>query len=452
MSTRVSYLLILIALIVGIGLGYLARGSGGTVTITQTVTTSAGISVPQQVGLSGEVYVGALLPLTGPLGSFAENDMVALKLAERDVNEWLERAGEKWRIKVLFEDTALDPKQALDKLQALQAKGVKIFIGPMASSEIKEIKGYADANKLLIISQSSTSPALALANDMIYRFCPPDEFQGAASARAAFDLGMRYVVAVWRGDAWGDGLIDSFEKAFNKLIEQSGEKGEVLGRSNGKGIRYDPDTKEFSTIAAQLAEIVRDLVSKYGEDKVGVYYLGFGEYVQFAAAASQYEILWKVKWIGSDGTALLGDIQANENVARFSYATKFISPMFGSPSPLQERVASEVKKQLGRLPESYAYASYDALWAVAIALEIVDSYDPVAVANLLPLVVQKWYGATGVFKLNENGDRAYSDYMFWMVVPTDGKYEWELVGSYSYEGGSVTWTEKFLEILKEKGK
>ncbi|WP_185836276.1 ABC transporter substrate-binding protein [Candidatus Korarchaeum cryptofilum] len=440
---RASYFLILVALLIGAVIGYaVGASSGATSTVTRTVT-----SAPESAGLSGDVYIGALLPLTGPLGSFAENDMIALRLAEKDVNDWLTQIGSKWRIKILIEDTAVDPKQALDKLQALHSKGVKIFIGPMASSEVKEVKGYADANKLLVISQSSTSPALAIPNDMIYRFCPPDEFQGMASAKATYELGIRNVVIVWRGDTWGDGLVESYEKAFLKLIEQSGEKGEVWGKSNGKGIRYDPDSKEFSAIASQLANAVQELVNKYGVDKVGVYYAGYGEYIQFAAAASQYDILRRVKWIGSDGTALLGDIQTNENAAKFAYETRFISLMFGTPSPLQEKISSEVKRQLGRLPESYAYVSYDAVWIVAVALEFVDSYDPVAVAKVIPFIVQKWYGATGVFQLNENGDRAFSDYMFWMVVPSDKGYEWELAGSYSYEKNSVTWTEAFVKLL-----
>ncbi|MEM0269091.1 MAG: hypothetical protein QXI51_07035, partial [Candidatus Korarchaeum sp.] len=97
MSNRLAYVLILVALLLGSGVGYALRGGGGTVTITTTVTETVSTPAPAgAVGLSGEVYVGALLPLTGPLGSFAENDMVVLKLAESDVNAWLEQVGAKW--------------------------------------------------------------------------------------------------------------------------------------------------------------------------------------------------------------------------------------------------------------------------------------------------------------------------------------------------------------------
>jgi branched-chain amino acid transport system substrate-binding protein len=109
-----------------------------------------------------------------------ENDKVALELAVSDVNEWLTSLGKPWRVKLIVEDTATDPKTALDKVQALHGRGVKIFIGPMSSAEVSEVKSYADANGLLIISQSSTSPALSIPNDSILRFCPTDAAQGAS--------------------------------------------------------------------------------------------------------------------------------------------------------------------------------------------------------------------------------------------------------------------------------
>ncbi|MCD6243795.1 MAG: penicillin-binding protein activator [Candidatus Korarchaeota archaeon] len=458
MESKTAYALALILLVLGIVVGYFAGGAGGgvqTVTVTktvggpgaQTVTVTKTVQAGGGAGLQGDVYVGALLPLTGVLSSFGENNQVALKLAEKEINEWLAARGENWRIKVFYEDTATDPKQALDKLQALHARGVKIFIGPMSSAAVKELKSYVDSNKLLVISQSSTSPALAIPNDMIYRFCPTDEFQGPAAAKALYDMGARYIVQVWRGDAWGDALTKAQEEAFKKLLQQNGEQGEVWGQSNGKGIKYDPQAAEFTAVASQLASAVQELVNKYGADKVGVYFVAFGEYVQFATAAAQYDILKKVHWVGSDGTALLGDVLTNEDVAKFAYETKFVSPIFGAPSPFQQRVAEAVKKELGRLPESYTYASYDALWAVALSLELVDSYDPVAVAKLLPSVVQRWMGATGTFELNENGDRAYSDYLFWMPVPTNGKYEWKLVGIYHWKTSTLTWEDWFLQLL-----
>ncbi|MCD6348468.1 MAG: hypothetical protein J7L91_02450, partial [Candidatus Korarchaeota archaeon] len=102
---------------------------------------------------------------------------------------------------------------------------------------------------------------------------------------------------------------------------------------------------------------------------------------------------------------------------------------------------------LGREPDSYAYAAYDALWTVAVALDLVDSYDPVAVAKVLPTIDKYWLGASGNLVLNENGDRASADYFFWMPVQKDGKWVWELAGVYSATSGTINWESWFLSLL-----
>lgn len=461
MSDKMAYALMLILLIIGVGIGWAAGGAGGgatTVTTTKTVSAgapgSATVTVTQTVtqagetaGLKGEIPIGALLPLTGALSSYGENSKAALELAVKEINDFLAARGEPWKIKVYYEDTATDPKTALDKVQALHARGVKIFIGPMSSAEVKELKNYVDSNKLLLISQSSTSPRLAIPNDMIYRYCPTDEIQGPAAAAALYQMGARYVVQVWRGDEWGTALADKTDEEFDKMLKAHGETGEIWGSKNSKGIRYDPQATEFSAVVSQLDSIVSQLIQKYGADKVGVSFIGFNEYVQFAAVASQYESLRKVPWVGSDGTALLSEIISNPDVAKFAYDTRFVSPIFGAATKVKEKVKDYVMKTLGREPDSYAYTSYDALWTVAVALDLVDAYDPVAVAKVLPSIGRNWYGASGVIELNENGDRATADYFFYTPTQEGGKWTWKLAGIYHADSGTITWNDWFLQLL-----
>jgi ABC-type branched-subunit amino acid transport system substrate-binding protein len=40
-----------------------------------------------------------------------------------------------------------------------------LIVGPQTTAEIRRIKGYADANKILLVSQSSTAPDLAIPDD-----------------------------------------------------------------------------------------------------------------------------------------------------------------------------------------------------------------------------------------------------------------------------------------------
>jgi receptor family ligand binding protein len=51
-----------------------------------------------------------------------------------------------------FRDTQLDPEKALDAIQDLNARGVKIIIGPQSSAEVAMIKPFADGHNILVIS------------------------------------------------------------------------------------------------------------------------------------------------------------------------------------------------------------------------------------------------------------------------------------------------------------
>ncbi|MDW8010574.1 MAG: ABC transporter substrate-binding protein, partial [Sulfolobales archaeon] len=169
MSTllKTPYVLAVILLVLGVVAGFVV-GQGTAPARVVTVTTPVTVTITP-VGLTGEVRIGALLPLTGVLSTFGAQYRVIIELAEKEINEYLAALGRPWRIKFVFEDTATDPKTHLDKLMALHGAGIKIFIGGASSAELSEALGYCNANKILIISPSSTSPALAL-EDMALRY------------------------------------------------------------------------------------------------------------------------------------------------------------------------------------------------------------------------------------------------------------------------------------------
>jgi len=130
------------------------------------------------------------MSLTGDLASFGENEMAAAEFAAAEVNALLEDLDAGWTLKLVAEDTQTDPDIALEKLESLAARGIKLIIGPLSSGEVRAIKGFADSNKILVTSQSSTAPDLAIADDYIFRFCPTDKLgQGPALARLIYDEG-----------------------------------------------------------------------------------------------------------------------------------------------------------------------------------------------------------------------------------------------------------------------
>lgn len=424
--TTFAYVLMAVLLVIGIAIGLAI----GRATVKPVEVAPSPGAAP---GLTGTVQVGALIPLTGVLSSFGAQYKVVLEFVEKEVNDYLAILNKPWRIKFVIEDTATDPKTHLDKLMALHGKGIRIFVGGASSAELRESLTYADANKILIISPSSTSPALAL-RDFALRYTPNDVYQGKAIAEIMWQLGARWVVPVWRGDTWGDGLKEFTEKRFMELCKASGESCGFL-----PGIRYDPAAKEFTAEATKLNTIVGDAVARYGKDRVAVLMISFEESAALIAACKAYTVLSEVRWYGSDGTAGTGPL-LDPAVADFTVKTRMVHTM-ASPgiSPHTEKIRSLIREKLGTDPIGYTYFVYDIAWTIALTLDAVGVYDSEAVLKALPKFLERYMGASGYIVLDENGDRAIADFDLWMIRIKDGKPEWYVGGLYRGLTGTVEW-------------
>ena len=422
----------LVALIVGLAIGiaaapYFAPPSAPVVTtIAGSVTTIA-----QPAGLSGEITIGAILPLTGDLATFGENDKLAAEIATTEINQFLRSAGAPWTLKLVVEDTGTNPTIALEKITSMNAKGIKLVIGPMSSGEVRNIKGYVDANKILLISPSSTAPDLAIPGDYVYRYCPDDTIQGLAIARVMYELGIRAIVPVWRGDAWGDGLQAAASKRF-----------QALGGTVAEGVRYAPEAKEFSAEARSLADKVDSLVKSEGltKDKVGVYLIAFEEAALMFTYMQEYPVLSSVKWFGSDGTANSAKLREEKAAADFSMKTEFLNTIFAATkSEKFKKLNDQIYTTLGRTPETYAIVSYDEMWILALSLLAAQKYDADAIIKVMPTVLSNYFGASGLITLNSAGDRASADYDLWAIMVMDGKPTWMGLGTYVFATDSVSW-------------
>jgi len=455
-SSTIAGVAAVVALIIGLLVGGVALGpmlspppaavtrtvtqtvTGGAVTVTQTIT-GPGTTITQTVtqtqtvagGLTGEVQIGTLLCLSAVLSSYAENEKVAMDLAAREVNEFLQSSGANFRIKLVHEDTACAPATAEEKVRSLFARGVRLIVGPMTSAEVRQIKGFADTNKILLISQSSTAPDLKIPGDFVFRFTTADDIQGPIGPRLAKLLGVTHFLYIWRGDAWGDGL----------HAVSTGE-ARKLGLNIELELRYAPDKTEFSAEVSQLATKVQDLLNRGVEaNKIMVEIVGFDEVVAFLSAANDYPVLKQIRWFGSDGTAVTAAIFQDPAATQFAEQTKWINPLFFATTPERKaRVDAEVLRVLGRSPpDAYSYAAYSAVWAYALGLMATQKYDAEAVKAILPTIAQEFLS----LKLDDAGDLPYSDYILWVVKTVDGKPKWVEAGRYVFASNTFEWASWF---------
>src|SRR2546421_6324625 len=195
---------------------------------------------------SAPVKVGVLVSLTGSWSSLGQNTVAALQIAADQI-ETASRGRDRFRL--LVRDTQLDPSKALDAISDLDRRGVKIVIGPQSSAEVAMIKPYADAHKILVISQGSTASSLAIAGDNIFRFCPNDTREAKAIVALLWHDGIRTIVPLWRNDTGNNGLHDSVQAAF-----------QLQGGIVEAGYRYEPTTSDFSVATASIASQIENLI------------------------------------------------------------------------------------------------------------------------------------------------------------------------------------------------
>lgn len=376
-----------------------------------------------------EIRIGALYPITGDLASFGRANAEALKLAETDINTWLEQNNIPFRIRIDIVDTQTLPSVARDRFDALYAQGYRFFLGPMSSGELGEIISLVEAGrKALVISPSSTAPGLAI-KDTVFRFPPPDDFQGNVLSKLFQRYGVTHIIIVFRNDDWGQGLTSFVERFFTEA------GGTVVAK-----IAYDPKAPEFSAIVETVRAQIESLQGQgVPLDNIGVDIIGFEELASFLALAAGVDIFRQVKWFGSDGTALSEAIRSSPEAAAFADEVDWKNTITFAATDSSAYVFCVVKQRVGFTPDPYSLISYDAAWILTLAILAAGGPDDVdAVAEKVPEITQAFIGASGKINLNEFGDRAGSDYGIFEIVKVGEEFQWRLTELYSLAEDAIS--------------
>jgi len=385
-----------------------------------------------QSNSSNEITIGALLDLSGSWQTLGKASEATLQIGVQELNDNLQSQGRKERVRLIVEDTGLDPDQALARLKSLADRGARIVIGPQSSAEVSALKGYADSNGIVLISQGSTASSLSLQGDNVFRLTPDDRREGEAVTAMMLEDGKTTVLPVCREDAGNRGLCDSVTQELQKY----GAK--VLPRVTYRG-------------TAPAEDILRNLKANFGGQQgpsVAIYLAAFEEAVGLFKAAASDEVLQSIDWYGSDGMALNAQLvdPSNAQSARFAVEVSYPNPIFALDAESQEDwqpLFDRVKAKVGYDPDAFALSAYDALViAVNAYLEAGGTADLRAYKERLVQIAGANDSLSGSTELNDAGDRKSGVFDFWAVESTgSGSYRWERVATYRPSGdGSGTIT------------
>jgi branched-chain amino acid transport system substrate-binding protein len=353
-------------------------------------TALAALSAP---ALADDLVIAVAGPMTGPVASIGDQMKRGAEAAAAAINEAGGVNGQK--IKIVVQDDACDPKQAVAVANLIVGQQIKFVDGHACSgSSIPASEVYAE-NNVMMISPASSNPVLTeKGHPTILRLYPRDDAQGAFVAP--------WIAATYKGkkiailhdkSAYGKGLATVVKDKLN-----AGGVTEVLFEG------LNPGDKDYSAIVSKLKDAGAEFVY------FGGYHPEAGLILRQAADQN-----YKPQLMTGDSIATSEFWQISGPAGE---GTLFTFPTDPRRSPTAAHALDQFKAQ-GFNPEGFTLFSYGVVQAIADGVKMAGSDDPKAVAKALTSG-QPFETVLGAVRLDAKGD--VKDPTYDINKWSDGKY------------------------------
>jgi branched-chain amino acid transport system substrate-binding protein len=395
--------------------------------------------------------IGVLTDLSSDLASQGTRAADAAKLAVTDINAYLSSpkgaatAGTSAcnvKFAVSVSDYALDGAKALTALQSFAASGVQVVVGPLNSGAAQNILQYANTNHIVLISPSSTSVALAIPNDYLFRTAPNDRWQGQADSAMLKAEGATKLIILQRHDTYGDALANA--TAVNFAGTGTINYGTCVASDTVCVLRYDTTLKTFGSIIPTLTSNYQTLNTGGNTNKVAIDAISFEEFGEIVIEISQStngatNALLTTDtlpgsgsgtthiWTGTDGQAQDTVLSGNSTSGPILSSIRLPSTIYGFQNTTKTRALQRnfSGNYTSVVCDNYCRGAYDDVWLGALATLSAGAYDGTKIQAVMLGVANNYYGVTGPNSLEASGDRVATIYEIWKVItPSGGSPTW----------------------------
>ncbi|PCH96894.1 MAG: hypothetical protein COB83_04045 [Gammaproteobacteria bacterium] len=159
------------------------------------------------------IKIGAMLPLTGDnssYGVYCKNGMnLALEEFEKEY---------KLSAKIIFEDSAANPKTAVNAVNKLIKRDqVNIILGGMFSTTTMAIAPIAQENEIVLISPTAADENIPKIGKFIFSIYPSAAFEGKVMAEYLINSKSKQIGVFAQQTPVAEAIADSFIEQMNKL-------------------------------------------------------------------------------------------------------------------------------------------------------------------------------------------------------------------------------------------
>ena len=351
----------------------------GTRRAAVAITLLLGLACSKPRAPDAEIAIGEYSSMTGTTATFGQSTDQGIRLAMDEINASGGVLGR--RLVVFLEDDQSRPEEAATAATKLvNQKHVVAMLGEASSSRSLAAAPICQANRVPMVSPSSTNPRVTEVGDYIFRVCFIDSFAGAVMARfAAGSLKLtRVALLVDVRNDYSIGLATYFREQFKKL------GGQILAEQS-----YSEGDSDFHAQLTQLKAVNPEAIYVPG------YYTEVG-----TIARQARELGIKAPFLGGDGWDSPKLWEIGGEALNGSYFANHYS--VDDPNPAVQKFVGDYRARYKAVPDALAALGYDAARILADAMRRAGSTAGDKVRDALAST-KDFPGVTG--KITLNADR-----------------------------------------------
>ncbi|NGQ97445.1 branched-chain amino acid ABC transporter substrate-binding protein [Brevibacillus sp. SYP-B805] len=307
---------------------------------------------------SGEIVVGAILPMTGNNATDGKDMYNALDMAVKELNEAGGVLGRKLKIEVA--DDGCDPQMATSAANKLVSLNVTAVVGGYCSGATLPASGvFKNANIPMIVTAANSSKLPAQGYDTLFLIngLVPDQTQKATEYFMAHNA--KRIALVHDNSAYAKDMADSAKAQIEK--------------AGGSVIAYEainPEEKDFSALATKLKGLSPD----------ATYFTGY-----YAAGGLMIK---QFKQKGVPGLFMAGDGSFSEDLIKIAGPENAEGALISATPTAEfiegaEEFVKEYKQAYNLAPGPFSALTYNGMNLLADALKRANSTDHEAVKKAL---------------------------------------------------------------------
>ncbi len=391
------------------------------VTVFATLPISGILKKPEK----NAVKIGVILPSDEQF-----NFEWPIRFAEAQINNFCETLRKDIVFEFVVESTPdWDPTVHQEYIEQFDTMDIDLIIGGFSSGQAQASLEYIKENDMLLISPSSTAPALEM-EDNLFRLAPNDAYEANAIAEMLWSWGIDAVIVLTEDSPHVHDIYHSFEAIYPIPIHYSEN---IIGL-----IQNHLDSLETS-----VGVLIAD---GYEIDRIGALYLGSGaqevadivlhEEVD-GTGVPRYQNLQSILWFSNNWNAKSEPLLEVSDVE----SLRFFSTLY-APFPRTGKwdwLSNMYTEDTGKEFNFYIANCYDAAWIYAKAVIEASKDKTEFIKPILRPTANQYFGASGWCHLNMAGDRRPLDYDIWGIGEGGDGVEWIRYGWYESYSDEVTW-------------